>query len=218
MQCRGHGPQRESGHRVTQIVAIRHGDTDVTGRRFTGRSPGIHLNACGRQQAERLPERLRGIALAAIWVSPLERAQETAAPLAWERSLEIVTREELTELDYGDWQGYAPEELQGDPYWARYNRQRSFCRIPGGESLGEAQLRMSQVLERLTAKYPEASVAIVGHGDPLRAMVAQLLGVGLDFMLRFEIVPASITVIRIGEGEPRVLCINDTGELSYLLA
>lgn len=203
---------------MTQVVAIRHAQTDVAGRRFVGRARGIHLNDRGRKQAERLPERLHGIALAAIWASPLARAQETAAPLARERALEIVTREELTELDYGDWQGCTPEELQGNPYWARYNRQRSRCRIPGGESLGEAQVRMSRVLEQLTAEYPAACVALVGHGDPLRAMVAQLLGVGLDFILRFEIAPASITVIRMDEEEPRVLCINDTGELSRLLA
>lgn len=203
---------------MTQVVTIRHADTEVAGRRFTGRAPGIHLNSRGREQAERLPERLRGITLAAIWASPLERAQETAAPLARQRSLEIVTCEALTELDYGDWQGYAPEELQGDPYWARYNRQRSLWRIPGGESLGEAQVRMGQALEQLIAEYPDARVALIGHGDPLRAMLAQLLGVGLDFILRFEIAPASISVIRIDQGEPRVLCVNDTGELSRLLA
>lgn len=203
---------------MTQVVAIRHADTEVTGRRFTGRTPGVHLNDRGRRQAQRLPERLRGISLAAIWASPLDRAQETAVPLARERSLEIVTCEALTELDYGNWQGYAPEELQGDSYWVRYNRQRSLWRIPGGESLGEAQVRMGQALEQLIAKYPDTRVALVSHGDPLRAMLAQLLGVGLDFILRFEIAPASISVIHIDHGEPRVLCLNDTGELSRLLA
>lgn len=203
---------------MTQVVAIRHAATDVAGRRFTGRAPGVHLNRRGREQAQRLPERLCGISLAAIWASPLERAQETAAPLARERSLEITTCEALTELDYGDWQGYAPEELQGDSYWERYNHQRSLWRIPGGESLGEAQMRMGQALEQLILQYPDARVALVGHGDPLRAMIAQLLGVSLDFILRFEIAPASISVIHIDQGAPRVLCINDTGELSRLLA
>ena len=198
---------------MNRFVLIRHARTDVAGHRLTGRRPGVHLNEAGYAQAEYLPQRLRHVRLDAVHTSPRERARETAAPLARARSLEPVILEGLEELDYGDWQDQTVEALEGDARWLAYNRLRSLCRIPGGDSLLEAQLRMVGAVERIWAEQPGATVALVGHGDPLRALIAHLLGMPLDFILRLEIAPASVSMVELDQAGPRVTCIGCDGEL-----
>jgi probable phosphoglycerate mutase len=175
----------------------------------------VHLNAQGWRQAEQLVERLRGVPIQALCASPLERAQETAQPLALERGLNICVVPEIHEIDYGDWQGYSIEELALDPYWREYNRYRSLYRVPGGESLAEVQLRMVRGVERLRTEYLEGPVILISHGDPIKALLAYILGIPLDFITRFEIHPGSVSVVEIGDHEPRVLCLNGTSKLSF---
>lgn len=195
----------------------RHGETDALGRVLTGRKPGVRLNAQGRRQAERLAERLRNLPLEAICTSPLERTQETAQPLAEECGLKLHIVPEFNEIDYGDWQDCAIEELAPDNYWAEYNRYRGLYRVPGGESLAEVQLRMMQGMEKLQAEYREGPVVLIGHSDPIKAWFASVLGIPLDFITRFEIEPASISAVEVGAPAPRVLCLNNTDELSFLV-
>jgi probable phosphoglycerate mutase len=192
------------------FLLVRHGETNVVGRLLTGRNPGVHLNAQGWRQAEQLTERLRDVPLQALCASPLERAQETARPLALERGLSIRIVPEIHEIDYGDWQGYSIEELALDSYWVEYNRYRSLYRVPGGESLAEVQLRMVRGIERLRAEYLEGPVILISHSDPIKALLAYILGIPLDFIARFEIYPGSISVVEIGDHAPRVLCLNST--------
>lgn len=197
------------------FLLVRHGETSVVGRLLTGRKPGVHLNAQGWQQAEQLAERLRDISIQALCTSPLERAQETAQPLALKRSLSVRIVSEINELDYGDWQGCSLEELVPDPYWVKYNQYRGRYRIPGGESLAEVQLRMGQGIERLRAEYQgEGAIILISHGDPIKALLAHILGIPLDFIARFEVYPGSVSIIEVGEYAPRVLCLNSTGTLS----
>lgn len=142
---------------MTRLLLIRHGDTDVAGRVLTGRAGGIHLNERGRKQAEGLDRRLHGIALDALWASPLERVQETAAPLARARGLAMQTLAELNEVDYGDWQGYAMDEMASKEHWVRYNAYRSLYPVPGGESLAQVQLRMVEVMRARLPSTPKAA-------------------------------------------------------------
>lgn len=198
---------------MTRIVLIRHGETDVTGRTLTGRASGVHLNARGRQQAQRVAEHLDGVAIAAIWSSPLERAQQTAGPMAGRRGLAVAVHEGLHELDIGDWQGRDIEALEPDPVWAVYNQWRSIHRPPGGESIAEAQVRMVRTAQSIAEAFPGETVAAVGHCDPIRALLAHALGVPLDLFGRLAVAPASVSVVEIGgsgePGEPRVLCLNE---------
>lgn len=197
------------------FLLVRHGETSVVGRLLTGRKPGVHLNAQGWQQAEQLAERLRDISIQALCTSPLERAQETAQPLALERSLSVLIVPEINELDYGDWQGCSLEELAPDPYWVKYNQYRGRYRIPGGESLAEVQLRMGQGIEKLRAEYQgEGAIILISHSDPIKALLAHILGIPLDFIARLEVYPGSVSIIEVGEYAPRVLCLNSTGTLS----
>ena len=197
---------------MTRLLLIRHGDTDVAGRVLTGRSAGVHLNHRGRAQAADLDRRLAGSTIDRLWASPLERTQETAAALAQARGLTVEALPELQEVAFGDWQGCTMEGLQGDAVWARYNAHRSLYGTPGGESMAEIQVRMVQVLHRAAAEQPGGCIALVSHGDPIRALLTHLLGIALDLAGRLEVSPASISVADWAGEAPRVLCVNCTGD------
>ncbi len=121
--------------------------------------------------------------------------------------------EELGEIRLGEWQGLTIQELDQRDDWKRFNTFRSGTPAPGGELMLETQARMVRQLLQLRQKHPTGTVAVVSHGDPLRAVLAFFLGIPLDFVLRFEISPASVSVVQLHEWGARVLCINHTGEL-----
>jgi probable phosphoglycerate mutase len=175
--------------------------------------PGVHLNDEGRQQAEDLAHRLEAIQLDAIYSSPLERAFETAEPIAQRHGLGITRLESLNEIDFGDWTWKGLDELHADELWQRFNTFRSGMRIPGGERIVEVQARMVVELLRLCEKHPDQTVAIVGHGDPIRALISFYLGNPLDHMLRFVVDPASVSIIELDQFSSRLLLMNSTAEI-----
>lgn len=197
---------------MTRLLLIRHGDTDVAGRVLTGRSPGVHLNERGRRQAAELDRRLVAVAIDAVWASPLERARETATPVADARGLAVETVAELQEVAQGDWQGRSVQDLAPVNAWQHYNAFRSLYGIPGGESLAEVQLRMLRVLQRAWAEFPDGCVAAVSHGDPIRGLLVHLLGMPLDLAARLEVSPASVSIVHWAGEAPLVVCSNCTGD------
>lgn len=196
---------------MTCYLFIRHGETDHTGAVLSGRTPGVALSERGRRQAAGLPERLKSLPPDMVCTSPLERCYQTAEILARAHGLEPRVLPDLMELDYGKWGGKRPAELDQDSYWHEYNRHRSLRRIPAGELLVEGQLRMLHAVETLQREAPNATVALVGHSDPIKAILGYLLGLPLDFINRLAIAPGSASIATLGEGEPRVHCINITG-------
>lgn len=199
---------------MSTFLLIRHAETDAVGRSLSGRAPDVHLNERGRRQAVQLIERLQTVPLEHVCSSPRERACETAAPLAEVRGLTLRVLPELDELEYGEWQGRRIESLSTDRYWQRYNRLRSIARIPEGELLIEAQLRMLHAMEQLAdMPHEDGVIALVGHADPIKALLMLLLGMPLDFPARLEIAPASVSAVAFGTCEPRLLCLNLTGAL-----
>jgi len=198
---------------MTTFLLIRHGDTDAIGSVMAGWAPGWHLNPRGRQRAEKLAERLAGVAIRAVYTSPLERAIETAEPIARRHGLEPQHVPEIGEIHLGEWQGLTMQELDKREDWRRFNTFRSGTRAPGGELMLETQTRMVRQLDRLCAKHPDEIVALVSHGDPLRSALAYFLGIPLDLVLRFEVSPASLSIVQVHDWGARVLCLNDTGEL-----
>lgn len=202
---------------MSVFVLIRHGHNDVIGKSITGRLPGVRLNEAGRQQAQRLPERLSEAGITHLYSSPLERARETAAPLAEHLGLELSICEEIHEVDFGRWSGETFEELDRRPRWRLFNAFRSGTRIPGGELMVEVQARMVAAVERLREEHPDAVVALVSHGDPIKTVIAHYAGFPIDHMTRFEISLASVSILRIEDWGPRILCVNSLETVGDLL-
>ncbi|MGH7509193.1 MAG: histidine phosphatase family protein [Gemmatimonadales bacterium] len=196
---------------MTTFLLIRHCLCDPVGRSIAGRSPGVHLNSAGRAQADALAARLATLPIAAIYSSPLERARETADPIATRLGLPVITAPGFSEIDFGDWTGRALEELRQVPAWEAFNSSRSRTRIPGGETMAEVLRRSLAEVERIRCGHvPEALVAVVSHGDVLRVLVAHSLGISLDLLDRFEVGPGSVSVLSVERQGSRLLLLNST--------
>jgi broad specificity phosphatase PhoE len=197
---------------MTTFYLIRHATNDLVGWKIAGRAPGVTLNAEGRRQAERLAGHLAQRPIHAVYTSPLERARETAQPLCDRLGLVPAIAEALHEIDFGDWTGRAVAELDTLPRWRRFNAFRSGTRAPGGEMMLEAQARIVGFMQRLREDFPDQTLALVSHGDVIRAAVLYYLGAPLDHFLRVEISPASLSEIQVGEYGAQVTRLNATVE------
>ncbi len=181
------------------------------GRALAGHTPGVHLDNEGRGQAQRLVQRLQNVRIDAIYSSPLERALETAEPLAAARGLAIQRRQRLIEIGFGEWTGLEIALLDEDTHWKRFNSFRSSTRIPGGELMTEVQTRIVDEMEELRQNHPDGSVALFSHADVIKCAVTLYAGVPLDFMHRFEISPASVSIIKLSDWDARLFAVNNTG-------
>jgi probable phosphoglycerate mutase len=152
----------------------------------------------------------------AIYASPLERARETAAPIAAARGLKVVVNKGLVECDFGEWTGKSIKDLVRMPEWATVQRYPSGFRFPGGESMREMATRLTVTAARLRAAHPGQVVVAVSHADPIKAAAADALGVHLDLFQRIVISTCSVTAIAYGDAGPTVLTVNDTGDLAKL--
>lgn len=201
---------------MATLLLVRHGRTDAAGKRLTGWAPGVHLNEDGRRQAERLVERLDGIRVDAIYSSPLERCRETAAPLAKARRLSVHVRRSLIETGYGDWTGRSIAQVRKTKLWRTVERVPSAMRFPGGESLLEVQARAVDEVNRIAQDHPKGVVVVLSHADPIRLVIAHVAGAHVDHLHRLVVDPGSISVVALGDGMPRLLKVNDTGDLAVL--
>lgn len=199
---------------VTFVLLIRHGENEwVNKGLLAGRTPGVHLNEKGRQQAFALVDFLQRQPLHAIYSSPLERCMETAAPLAEARGLPIQVEEGVIEVDYGDWMGAELKELGKRPEWQAVQHYPSMFRFPGGESLREVQQRAIGVMERICAAHPGQAVAVFSHGDVIRTLVAHCAGAALDLFQRVHIATGSVSVVANHGVRPALLNMNVLPEL-----
>ncbi|MGH7930670.1 MAG: histidine phosphatase family protein [Candidatus Binatia bacterium] len=193
---------------MTIFYFVRHAATDFLGWKISGRAPEVHINDSGRKQAAQLPSRFGARRIDAVYCSPQTRARETAQPLADCAGKDVVIAGELDELDFGSWTGKTYDELSGLPEWRRFNSARGTTRIPDGELLLEVQARIIAFTERIYQRDAAASIVIVSHGDVIRAALTFFLGMPLEFMPRFEVSPASTSIVTMDAGNPRVLCVN----------
>jgi broad specificity phosphatase PhoE len=194
-----------------RLLLIRHGATDDLGRVLTGWTPGVQLNAEGRAQAARAAERLAGVPVRAIYTSPVERARETAEAIALPHGLTPVVREPLGEVRLGDWTGRTFESLRGDADWGRFNSFRAGSRPPGGEWMVEVQARVVGEIQRLREEHAEGTIAVVSHGDPIKAALFHYGGISLDLMLRWQIAPASVSILELTASGVAIVAVNDSG-------
>jgi probable phosphoglycerate mutase len=193
---------------VTTLLLVRHGLTHLTGPVLAGWTPDLHLDERGQEQARALGERLAPVPVAAVVSSPLERCAETAAALG----RPVETDERLGECRYGDWTGKELKVLAKDPLWRQVQAHPSAVTFPGGESLRAVSARAVDCVRDWNARLgPDATWVAVSHGDVIKAIVADALGLHLDQFQRINVDPCSLTVIRYTELRPFVVRLNDTG-------
>jgi len=198
---------------MTTLLLIRHGLTDDVDHVLSGRAAGVRLNDDGRRQAAELAERLREVPLDAILTSPLERARDTAEAIAARRSVRVQTIEALQEFDVGAWTGRAIASMEANTSWRRFNEVRSSTAAPGGELMLAVQMRVVSTLLELGERYPDGTVAVISHGDVIRAALMHFLGMPIDFVHRLDVSPARISVVRLDGWAPRVLQVNGESAL-----
>jgi broad specificity phosphatase PhoE len=198
---------------VTVFHLLRHGEPSVFGR-INGRLPGVGLSAKGRAEIGAVAGRLAAEKIDAIYASPLQRTRETAEILSDRLAVPVQYRDDVIELDFGEWTGLTADEIRKDERWQMWNSCRSIAAIPGGESWRQVQDRVVHALFDLQRLHPNESVVVVSHGDVIRAALLFALGMPLDFYSRIEIAFASTSTIRLDSSGIRVSGLNEWPRLA----
>jgi probable phosphomutase (TIGR03848 family) len=202
--------------RPTLVVLVRHGQTPTTGKLLPGQAPGLSLSDEGRRQADAAAKRIAALpGVSAVYASPLERARETAAPIARAFKLAVRIHRGLSDIDVGEWTGQSLARVRRRQEWAIVQRYPSGFRFPGGESFVEMQARVAGAIQQIVAQHEHETVAVVSHADPIKLALAHALGIPLDLFQRLAIHPASISAIAYSRTGPSVLTVNSmTGALA----
>lgn len=198
---------------MTVFHLLRHGEHTLGGRVLAGRTPGVGLSARGRAEIAAVADRLVANNIEALYSSPLQRARETAEILSARLSLPVRYREEVLELDFGEWTGLTFDAVRKDERWQVWSTCRSIATVPGGESMREVQERAVKALFELRQAHCDGTIVIVSHGDVIRAALLFALGMPLDFYSRLEVALASISTIHIDNSGIRVLAVNERPRL-----
>lgn len=196
---------------TTSFFLLRHAAHDDVGSYLAGRCSNVRLGPAGRAQAKRLGERMRGETFDAIFASPRERTRQTAEAVSRACNVGPVTvREELDEIDFGSWSGKTFAELHKDPRWRRWNAERAVAVTPTGESMDDVRRRMCGCMAELTQEYRGKSVVLISHADVIKSAICHVLGLPADGLFRFELNPASISVVTMGERGAQLQRLNET--------
>ena len=191
------------------LLLIRHGENDYLAcNRLPGRLPGIHLNQRGHQQALELDRTLNHLPLKAIYSSPLERAIETAEPLARSLNLEIRLHSDLVDIDVGTWVGRSWKALGRTKLWKVIQETPSQFQFPGGETFVHVQERVVAALDSIAAAHQDGLVAVVFHSDPIKLAVAHYLGLPFDHFQRLTASTGSVTILKMETISVKLLALN----------
>lgn len=192
------------------ILLIRHGENEYVAKgRLAGRMSGVHLNEKGRQQAEAVAKTLASVPIKAVYSSPLERCMETAQPLAEALKLEVIPRDGLLEIDFGDWQDKTLKSLRRRKLWKIVQGNPARMQFPEGETFANAQLRIVGELEALSRQHsPKDLIVCFSHSDLIKLGVSYYLGQPIDLFQRIAIAPASISTLHLSEMGVHVINVN----------
>jgi probable phosphoglycerate mutase len=192
------------------LLLIRHGENEfVKQGRLPGRLPGIHLNDHGREQAAALAGSLQKLPIRAIYASPLERAIETAEPLARSLGLALQLRPALLDTHVGEWEGQLLKKLRKLSLWQQVQQHPSEVRFPGGESFLELQERLVKEIDVIRAAHkPKEMVAVVFHCDPIKLVLAHYIGLPLDGFQKLGVAPGSVSVLMLGKSVALLAALN----------
>jgi probable phosphomutase (TIGR03848 family) len=200
---------------MVRLVLVRHAPTAETGKTLYGRLPGHPLSEKGLQMAADVAQRLASVRMAAVYASPLERAQQTAEVIARRQRRQVLTHDGLNEVDYGTWTGRSLRSLYKLKAWRAVVTNPSQVRFPEGESLLEAQTRMVRTCQDLASRHRNQVIVAVSHADTIKAALSHYLGQPLDLFNRIAVAPASVAVIDLPDaGAPRVVTLNCNGDPS----
>lgn len=193
------------------IFLVRHAAHDDVGRYLAGRSPSVHLGPEGLAQAERLGRRMQREQFGTILASPRERARETAAAIAAACGhIPVEASEALDEVDFGHWSGSTFDELNKQDGWRQWNATRSMAETAAGETMLDVQRRAMGLIWQLARRGTGSRLVLVSHGDVIRSVVSYVLGLPIDAWTRFEVSPASITTLVVGDWGGKLLTLNET--------
>lgn len=195
---------------TTTFFLVRHAAHGRLGNVLCGRMPGVTLGAEGQEQAQRLSAYFADKDVACILSSPLERAVETAEPIAGRIGVRLEICDALAEIDFGGWTGMTFETLAQEPAWRDWNEARSANRPPDGETMLEVQARIVAAMERLRRRYSGKAILLVSHSDVIKAALVYHLGLPIDAYSRIEIDPASVSTLAAGSWGAKVLLLNGT--------
>jgi probable phosphomutase (TIGR03848 family) len=206
------------------LILVRHGrSTANTAGLLAGRMPGVTLDERGAAQAAALPARLEGVPLAAVVSSPLQRCQETVRPLLDARpGLRLYTEDRINECDYGDWTGRKLSELADEPLMEIVQSHPTAAAFPGGESMRTMQHRAAEAVREWNRRIEEehgadAVYLMCSHGDIIKSLAADALGLHLDQFQRISVEPCSVTVVRHTRTRPFLVRLGDTGDFASLV-
>jgi broad specificity phosphatase PhoE len=199
---------------MNTFILVRHGESTAT-EYLAGRTP-VKLSDKGNKEAERTASHLCSLKINKLISSPLQRTRETASYISKACSLDIEIMEDFIETDFGDWTGRTFDELRKEKSWKDWNSFRSGVTPPNGENMLDTQYRMVNGIRKLQEKYPDQTIVIVSHGDPIRTLFLYYLTMPLDMILRIRINTASVSVLKLYENSAAVVCYNHTPELNWL--
>lgn len=200
------------------LLLIRHGENDYTKKhKLAGYTPDVHLNERGQTQAQALADALKEVPIKAVYSSPLERAMETAAPIAAARKLEVQVEAGLLETNVGKWQGRSLASLRLQKHWKVVQSAPSRAQFPEGETFYECQARIVTALDSISRKYkPQDVVACVFHADPIKLAVAHYIGLPLDHFQRLSCDTGSLTALYVGESGANLIKLNQRPPFDFL--
>lgn len=209
----GSDPQPATA-RAQHIILVRHGQSAANSAGvLAGRTPHVALSEQGQQQADSLVDRLGRVSIDGIISSPIQRCQETVAPLATSLGLPVEMAPALAEVEYGEWTNRKLSELSQEPLWAVVQHTPSLAVFPGGEALADMAARAWSLLRSLTVDQPGKTLLLCSHGDVIKSLLAHALGVHLDLFQRIVISPASLSVITFTAAKPYIQTVNNLGSL-----
>ena len=200
------------------LLLIRHGENDFTKKhKLAGYTPNVHLNERGQSQAQALADALKEVPVKAMYSSPLERAVETATPIAAACKLEIQVEAGLIETNVGKWQGRSLAALRLQKAWKVVQSAPSRAQFPEGETFYECQARIVTALDSISRKYkPQDVIACVFHADPIKLAVAHYIGLPLDHFQRLSCDTGSLTALYVGEAGANLIKLNQRPPFDFL--
>lgn len=193
----------------THFILIRHGETTANLSDTVGGSTDDPLTETGHEQARRVGEHLKanGCTPTAIYVSPLQRARDTAAYIAATLMHTPETIDHLTEWHVGDWEGIKYSEIPNQEGFSMSAMFDPAFRPPDGESLGEVQMRMMKTIRDLATRHPGEQVVIVSHGTALALALSEMVDQSMASWVNYRLANCSISEVIFGE-EPKLLYFN----------